>query len=164
MIEKNIPRLTDSENSTHNQINTKIRVGWREWVSLPELGIQAIKAKVDTGARTSCLHTFAIQEYEKKGEKWVKFMIHPIQYQKMPEQECHAKVIDMRTVRDSSGHESFRYVINTLLVIGVHSYTIEITLTARDKMKFRMLLGRTAMEGRLLVDPEASFILQAQQG
>lgn len=164
MMDTNTSRLADGDDSTQNQKNTKIRVGWREWVSLPDLGIVAIKAKVDTGARTSCLHTFGIQEYEHEGEKWVRFMIHPIQDEKGTEQECHAKVIDMRTVRDSGGHESFRYVINTLLVIGVQRYVIEITLTARDKMKFRMLLGRTAMEGRLLVDPEASFIVQAQQG
>lgn len=164
MTDSNISRQADAKSSTDNKKNTKIRVGWREWVSLPELGISAIKAKVDTGARTSCLHTFGIDEYEKEGEKWVKFLIHPIQDENTTEQECHAKVMDMRTVRDSGGHESFRYVINTLLVIGVQAYSIEITLTARDKMKFRMLLGRTAMEGRLLVDPEASFIVQAQQG
>ncbi len=134
-------------------------VGWREWVSLPELGIRSIKAKVDTGAKTSCLHTFNIEEYEKEGEKWVKFMIHPIQDDEITEKECHAKVIDMRTVRDSGGHETLRYVIKTLLKIGKLSYPIEMTLTARDKMVFRMLLGRTAMEGRLIVDPEASFII-----
>lgn len=164
MTENNTPQGTHSDNSPLNQEGSKILVGWREWVQLPELGILAIKAKVDTGARTSCLHTFRIQEYEKNGEKWVKFMIHPIQDDNDTEQECHAKVIDMRTVRDSGGHDSFRYVIKTPLVIGELCYPIEITLTARDKMVFRMLLGRTAMEGHLLVDPEASFILQAPQG
>ncbi|WP_337992916.1 ATP-dependent zinc protease [Enterovibrio gelatinilyticus] len=139
-------------------------VGWREWVGLPELNISAIKAKVDTGARTSCLHTFGIEEYEKNDEKWVKFWVHPIQDDSVTEQECHAKVIDMRTVRDSGGHETFRYVILTTLVIGTMRYPIEMTLTARDNMQFRMLLGRTAMEGRLLVDSEASFIVEAPQG
>lgn len=163
MTDNNPHQALHDDTSFHRE-NKKILVGWREWVSLPELGIFAIKAKVDTGARTSCLHTFAIQEYEKENEKWVKFKIHPIQDEEDTIQECHAKVIDMRTVRDSGGHESFRYVINTLLVIGPCRYQIEITLTARDKMKFRMLLGRTAMEGRLLVDPKASFIVQAPQG
>lgn len=164
MMDNNTPREAEDENSTLNQEKSKMLVGWREWVQLPELGISSIKAKVDTGARTSCLHTFRIQEYEKMGEKWVRFMIHPIQDDNEKEQECHSKVIDMRTVRDSGGHASFRYVISTPLVIGDRCYPIEITLTARDKMKFRMLLGRTAMEGQLLVDPEASYILQALQG
>ncbi len=164
MTDKNIPLLNHLDSSVPIEKESKMRVGWREWVQLPELGISAIKAKVDTGARTSCLHTFRIQEYEKNGEKWVKFMIHPIQDDNDSVQECHSKVIDMRIVRDSGGHESFRYVIKTLLIIGECRYPIEITLTARDKMKFRMLLGRTAMEGQLLVDPEASFIVQAPQG
>lgn len=164
MTDKTISRLLDDEHSPSTDIENKLIVGWREWVSLPELGISAIKAKVDTGARTSCLHTFGIVEYEKDGDKWVKFMIHPIQDDNITEKECHAKVIDMRTVRDSGGHESFRYVIKTLLKIGDLSYPIEMTLTARDKMIFRMLLGRTAMENRIIVDSAASFIVQPPQG
>lgn len=139
-------------------------VGWREWVGLPALGIGAIKAKVDTGARTSCLHTFAIEEYQKHDQKWVKFMVHPIQDDNVTEQECHAKVVDRRSVRDSGGHETTRYVIETTLVIGDESYLIEMTLTARDNMRFRMLLGRTAMEGRLVVDPKASYLVPLSKG
>ncbi|KXF80459.1 ATP-dependent zinc protease family protein [Enterovibrio coralii] len=163
MTDKNTARPA-VEDSNHANSNDRMLVGWREWVALPDLGISAIKAKVDTGARTSCLHTFGIEEYEKDDEKWVKFMIHPIQDDNVTEKECHAKVKDMRTVRDSGGHETFRYVIETPLVIGDLTYPIEMTLTARDTMVFRMLLGRTAMENRLLVDPVQSFIVQVPQG
>ncbi len=141
--------------------NGKLLVGWREWVSLPDLGIVSMKAKIDTGARTSCLHTKNIEEYQKNGEKWVKFITYPTPNDSTASQECHAKVVDMRTVRDSGGHESFRYVIETTFTIGALTYLIEMTLTARDKMKFKMLVGRTAMEGRLIVDPDASFLVPA---
>ncbi|MEI8609998.1 ATP-dependent zinc protease [Enterovibrio sp. Hal110] len=164
MTDNNTSRTADGEDFNIVQANARTVVGWREWVGLPGLNIQAIKAKVDTGARTSCLHTFGIEEYQKDGEKWVKFMVHPIQDDVHTEQECHAKVFDMRTVRDSGGHETYRYVIETQLIIGELQYPIEMTLTARDNMTFRMLLGRIAMEGRLIVQPEASFILQAPQG
>ncbi len=164
MTDNKAARPAQVEESNQPQANAMTTVGWREWVGLPELNISAIKAKVDTGARTSCLHTFGIEEYEKNDEKWVKFWVHPIQDDSVTEQECHAKVIDMRTVRDSGGHETFRYVILTTLIIGKMRYPIEMTLTARDNMQFRMLLGRTAMEGRLLVDSEASFIVEAPQG
>ncbi|CZF86151.1 ATP-dependent zinc protease family protein [Grimontia marina] len=163
MTDKNTARPAVEDNNQALS-NNRLLVGWREWVALPDLGISAIKAKVDTGARTSCLHTFGINEYEKDGEKWVKFMIHPIQDDSVTEKECHAKVKDMRTVRDSGGHETLRYVIETTMVIGELSYPIEMTLTARDNMVFRMLLGRTAMENRLMVDPVKSFLVQAQQG
>ncbi|WP_150137337.1 ATP-dependent zinc protease family protein [Candidatus Enterovibrio altilux] len=164
MTDNNTSHTAHDENLNLIQANTRTLVGWREWVGLPELNIQAIKAKVDTGARTSCLHTFGIKEYKKDGKKWVKFGVHPKQGDITIEHECHAKVFDMRTVRDSGGHETYRYVIETRLKIGYLCYPIKMTLTTRDNMKFHMLLGRTAMEGQLLVEPEASFILQAPQG
>ncbi len=163
MTDKNTARPAVEDTNQAN-FNDKLLVGWREWVALPDIGISAIKAKVDTGARTSCLHTFGIKEYEKDNEKWVKFMIHPIQDDNVTQKECHAKVKDMRKVRDSGGHETLRYVIETTLVIGDLSYPIEMTLTKRDTMVFRMLLGRTAMENRLVVDPVKSFLVQAPQG
>ncbi len=142
----------------------KLQVGWREWVSLPELGIERIKAKVDTGARTSCLHTFGIEEFEKNGTPWVRFQLHPIQDDNNTTRVCEAEVSDIRTVRDSGGHETRRYVIQTKLCLGDLQYPIEMTLTGRDNMKFRMLLGRTAMNGRLTVDPELSFLTRLGGG
>ncbi len=139
--------------------DTLITVGWREWVHLPDLHLDKIKAKVDTGARTSCLHAFDIQPYEADGEQRVRFLMHPVQKRDDIVTECDAKIIDQRLVSDSGGHQEQRYVIESRMVLGEHSWNIEITLTNRDTMMFRMLLGRTAMENRILVNPARSFLL-----
>ena len=137
-----------------------IKIGWREWVELPLLGIPAIKTKVDTGARTSALHTFYIEEYEYNGLPYVKFDIHPVQKRTDIIVHCEAELSDKRVVRDSGGHEEERYVIETEIVIGSVHQTIEITLTSRDDMKFRMLLGRSALiNENILVDPNHSYLL-----
>ena len=138
----------------------KIIVGWREMLALPELGIEQIKAKVDTGARSSCLHTFKIEPFNKEDELWVRFWIHPIQKNDDFVQVCEAQVIDQRTVKDSGGHEEQRYVINTMLRFNGEEWPIEVTLTNRNLL-FRMLLGRTAMNDRIIVDPAASFLIAA---
>lgn len=136
-----------------------VTLGWREWVSLPVLGIKQIKAKVDTGARTSTLHAFEIKEFEEHGKKRVRFKIHPLQHDNDTVIECVADVIDQRVVSDSGGHREKRWVIRTDVVIGPHTWPAEMTLTARDDMLFRMLLGRTAMKHKAQVDPSRSYLV-----
>ena len=138
--------------------NDKLRVGWREWLALPGLGIPAIKAKVDTGARTSALHAFTLQAFRADGRLQVRFGIHPLQRRKDIKIMCIADVIDQRIVRDSGGHKEKRYVIRTPIRLGNRQWPIEITLTDRDPMLFRMLIGRTAMQSHVLIDPDASFL------
>lgn len=138
--------------------STQATIGWREWVALPDLNLPALKAKVDTGARTSALHAFLIEPYNNDGVDMLRFMIHPIQLNDSLEVECHAPVFDFREVTDSGGHREMRYVIQSRLVIGNIEQTIEMTLTNRDTMRFRMLLGRRAMANRFVVDPGASYV------
>lgn len=136
----------------------KPMLGWREWVGLPELKLEKIKAKIDTGARSSALHAFAIEPYRKNGQRWVMFAIHPLQNRCDVAVECHAPVKDRRIVTDSGGHKQRRYVIETQLVLGQSVISAEMTLTNRDSMRFRMLLGRTAMDARFIIEPGASYL------
>ena len=138
----------------------KIILGSEEWCSFPELGIPAIKARVDSGAKTSALHAINIAPFVKDEENWVKFDINPIQNNLKTVIHCQAKLIDKRIVKSSSGYREQRYVIQTNLDIGNEIWTIEMTLTNRDSMGFRMLLGREAMSGRILVDPEKKYLLK----
>ena len=133
-------------------------IGWREWVALPDLGIPGIKVKVDTGARTSALHAFDILPFEKEGAQWLEFNVHPRQRHRRPELTCKAKVLQTRKVTSSNGQCEMRYVINSTLKLGDLTQRIEITLTNRDEMGFRMLLGRQALK-KILVDPDKSFQL-----
>jgi hypothetical protein len=136
----------------------QITLGWREWVSLPALGLDQIKAKVDTGARTSTLHAFRISEFEADGRQKVEFLVHPNQRDHETVVKCTADIVDRRSVRDSGGHSERRWVIKTPLLLGGRTWPIEMTLTERDNMLFRMLLGRTAMAGIAIVDPKKSYL------
>ncbi len=135
-----------------------ITVGWREWVALPALGLPAIKAKVDTGARTSALHAFYVERYRAQGHDRVRFDIHPLQRRNDIIVTCSAELVDQRTVADSGGHRELRYVIRTAFEMAKQEWPVEITLTNRDTMSFRMLLGRSAMGGRVIVDPGRSYL------
>lgn len=131
----------------------KILVGWQEWCSLPNLHVKYIKAKVDTGAKTSALHAFNIKEFTRDHKKYVSFDIHPVQANDEISVKARAEVVDERYITSSNGIREKRYVIKTRLCLGEHDYEIELTLTNRDSMRFRMLLGRDALKAHCIVDP-----------
>ena len=134
-------------------------IGWREWVGLPDLLDLPIKAKIDSGARTSSIHSFGTRTFTEGGAPWVEFLLHPIQRQALPEIACVAPVKDERMVRSSNGEAERRLVIETTARLGATEWPIELTLATRDVMGFRMLLGREAIRRRFLVDPGRSFRL-----
>lgn len=133
-------------------------IGWREWVALPDLGVGAIKAKVDTGARTSSLHAFGLRHYEMAGEPWVRFEVHPEQRSRRGTTVVEARIVGRRKVRSSSGHVQERPVIKTRVTLNERTWPIEVTLTDRDEMGFRMLLGRAALRRKFVIDPGHSFL------
>ncbi|HEY5652944.1 MAG TPA: 30S ribosomal protein S6--L-glutamate ligase [Pontiella sp.] len=140
-------------------MKSKIIVGSEEWCKLPEIGIHAVKARVDSGAKTSSLHAHNIHLFNNHGSDWVRFEVYPIQKNRKISARCEAPLVDQRLVKSSTGISEKRYVISTTLSLNNEIWPIEITLTNRDTMGYRMLLGREAMKGRMLVDPEASCCL-----
>lgn len=132
-------------------------IGWREWVGLPGFGIKAIKAKVDTGARSSSIHASDVHEFERGGEKWVRFNVHPFQRKRDVTIKIEAKVIEYRSVRSSSGKAAMRPVISTHITLLGMTWPVELTLASRDNMGFRMLLGREAFRRRFNVDAGKSY-------
>jgi hypothetical protein len=135
----------------------KMLIGWREWVALPDLGIPGIKVKVDTGAKTSTLHAFDIIPFTQDGCSYVSFKVHPLQQKKRPTITCTAPLVGKRKITNSDGQSQMRYVVTTKVQIAEKSWDIELTLNNRDGMKFRMLLGRDALKGRLIVDSQLSL-------
>lgn len=133
-------------------------LGWEEWVALPELGLPAIKAKVDTGARTSALHAFYVEPFGPTRSRKVRFGVHPVPRRNDIEVQCVARLVGQRDVRSSNGEREQRYVIETPIRVGDREWPIEVTLTNRGMMSYRMLLGRRAIDEDVLVDPSSSFL------
>lgn len=131
----------------------KVWIGWQEWCALPKLHLPAIKAKIDSGAKTSALYASDLRPFHRHGQLFVRFLVHPLQRTQKFETACTALVTDQRTVMNSGGHKELRYVITTTITLGQMTWEIDITLTNRDPMTFRMLLGRDALKGRSVIDP-----------
>ncbi len=141
-----------------NHPNENFILGWREWVAMPKLGLPAIKAKIDTGARTSALHAFSIETFGPEHQPKVRFGVHPVEERDDIELYCTAKVVDRRQVVSSNGQSEMRYIINTPIRIGDREWPIEMSLSNRETMAHRMLLGRTALEAQeAVVEPWVEY-------
>ena len=132
-------------------------IGWREWIKLPDLGVDNIKAKVDSGARSSSIHAVNVETFDRNGEQWVRFRIHPIQRSKKDAIDIEAKVLEFRSVKSSNGVAKIRPVILTKITLLGKVFEVELTLASRDNMGFRMLLGREAFREHFLVDGGRSY-------
>jgi len=133
-------------------------IGWREWVALPELGVAAIKAKIDTGARSCALHASRFEEFEVDGRPMLRFDVHPFQRDSGSTVRAEAPIVERRSFRSSSGHEQRRWVVTTSLSLNGEHWPIELSLTTRDEMGFRLLIGRQALRRRFLVDSGRSYL------
>ena len=149
-------------NSKKTKNNLPI-IGWRENIILPQLGIDYIKVKIDTGARSSALHAFKIQEFRQDNQLMVRFQIHPFQRDNQQVVIAEAKLLEYRQVKSSNGQTQNRPVISTLAQLGSQQWQIELTLTNRDVMGFRMLLGRQALRNRFLINPGKSFMQSSRR-
>ena len=137
----------------------RIVVGWREWAAFPDLGVEKINAKIDTGAKSSAVHAFRVREIGIDGEAHAEFFLHPLQGRKKPEIACCEPIVDRRVIRSSNGQEEERLVIRTRLAMGERIWKIDLTLADRDAMGFRLLIGRDALGRKYLVNPAASYAL-----
>jgi ribosomal protein S6--L-glutamate ligase len=142
-----------------SKLGNKIIIGRSEWSKIPDLNIPAIRAKIDTGAKTSAIHAFNIKTSIVEGLEFVNFDVHPIQKNDSISVNCSAQIIDQRSVLSSNGIKENRYVIETPIILGGHTWKIELTLSSRDQMKFRLLLGREALNNRVLIDPSKTYRL-----
>jgi hypothetical protein len=156
-------RATTSLNHLIEQYHSLIFIGWREWLMLPDLGIARIQAKIDTGARTSALHASEVETFTLHHKKYLRFLVHPLRSNPNKKVRCVAPFIDLRWVMDSSGHREKRYVVETSVAVGNQIRNIEMTLTDRAAMKYRMLLGRSAIQQGFVVIPALSY-LQGKKG
>ena len=138
-------------------MSSPLILGWQEWIALPKLGLPALKAKIDTGAKTSALHTRVVEPYRQRNRDRVRFSVQPSPEHAGLQIEASAEVIDRREVRSSNGDLELRYVIASQLAIGERTWPIEITLANREQMTYRMLIGRQAIPPNVLIDPTASF-------
>jgi hypothetical protein len=143
---------------TLDNLDPHIVIGLREWVALPELGVVGLRAKIDTGASTSVLHATEISEFERDGQRWVRFTAH-IGTLVQRRHRCEAPLVTRKIIKSSNGHVQTRYVVRTLLALGDHLWPVEFTLTCRKTMRYRLLLGSKAlMDGKWLVDPAQTYI------
>ncbi|MGR3275719.1 ATP-dependent zinc protease family protein [Acaryochloris marina NIES-2412] len=138
-------------------------IGWREWLVLPELGISTIKAKIDTGARSSALHAFDIERFQQGGKTLLRFKVHPLQKDDETFITAEAELVEERQIKDSGGHTELRPVIRTEVSLAQYQWPLELTLTNRSSMGFRMLLGRQAVRQRFVIDPGQSYLLSADK-
>ena len=143
----------------HTASTEKTIIGSEEWCQLAQLGIPAVKVRVDSGAKTSALHAFNIQTFKRGNVSWVSFDVHPLQNNRKVSLRCESPILDRRIIKSTSGASEKRYVIKVPMRLGEQFWEIELTLTNRDSMGYRMLLGREAMAGRVLVDPSSSMNL-----
>ncbi|TBU94067.1 ATP-dependent zinc protease [Stutzerimonas kirkiae] len=138
-------------------------IGLREWVALPDLGVVGLRAKIDTGARTSALHATDIVEFEREGERWVRFDAH-FGTLVQRRHRCEARVLARKTIRSSNGQTQARYVVRTRLALGSHVWPVEFTLTCRKHMRYRLLLGSLALtDGHWLIDPSRKYVQKKPQ-
>ena len=149
---------TEAKRTKSHSSRPVVRAGWREWVGLPDLGVEHIKAKLDTGARSSALHAFDLEEFERDGISWVRFSVHPWQESAEDSHTVELPIHDRRTIRSSTGHVQQRYVVRMRLQLLDRTFPIEVTLARRDAMGFRLLIGREALRRGFVVDSGSSFL------